>query len=58
MGGEWLIGVDMQNIPYFSIVATQDKRRQRRVKCLLMRVKVRKCAGAQMRNASRGAGAY
>ena len=31
MGGEWLIAVNTQNIPYLSIVATQHKTRQRRV---------------------------
>ena len=41
-GGEWLIGANTQDIPYFSIVATQDKTRQRRVRRLLMRVKTRK----------------
>ena len=44
--GEWLIGANTQNIPYLSIVATQDKIRQRRVRRLLMRVKARRRAGA------------
>ena len=38
-GGEWLIGANTQNILYLSIVATQYKTRQRRVRC----------AGAQVR---------
>ena len=38
-GGEWIIGTNTQNIPYFSIVATQHKTNQRRVRRLLMRVK-------------------
>ena len=58
MEGEWLIGVNMQNIPYFSIVATQHKRRKRCVKCLLMRVKLRKYASPLTRGASGRAGAY
>ena len=29
--GEWLIGAKTQNVPYLSIVATQHKRRQKRV---------------------------
>ena len=37
-GGEWLIGAHTQNIPYLLLVTTQDKR-QRRIRCLLMRVK-------------------
>ena len=40
--GECLIGVSTQNIPYLSIVATQDKTRQKRTRRLLMRVKARK----------------
>ena len=39
--GEWLIGANTQNIPYLSVVATQHKTRQRRVRRLLMRVKAR-----------------
>ena len=35
-GGEWLIGVHTQIIPYLSTVTTQDKIRR-----LLMRVKAR-----------------
>ena len=26
--GEWLIGANTQNMPYISIIATQDKTRQ------------------------------
>ena len=37
--GEWLIGANTQNVPYLSIVGTQHKTRQRRVKLLLIRVK-------------------
>ena len=40
--GEWLIGENMQNIPYISIVVTQHETRQRGVECLLMRVKAHK----------------
>ena len=40
-GREWLIGANTQNIPYLSIVAKQHKTRQRRVRCLMMRVKER-----------------
>ena len=36
--GEWLIGANTQNVPYFSIVATQHKTRQRWVRRLLIRV--------------------
>ena len=38
-GGIWLIGARTQNIPYFSIVTTQQKTRQRRVRHLFMRIK-------------------
>ena len=44
--GEWLIGANTQNVPYFSIVAIQHKTRQRRVRRLLIRVKARSRAGA------------
>ena len=37
-----LIGLNTQNIPYLSTVATQYKTRQRRVRGLLMRVKARR----------------
>ena len=40
--GEWLTGVNTQNKPYLSVIATQHKTRQRYVKCLLMRVKARR----------------
>ena len=30
--GEWLTGVNTQNVLYLSIVATQDKTRQKRVR--------------------------
>ena len=43
--GEWLIGANIQNEPYLSIVTTQHKTRQRRVRCLLMRGKVRRHGG-------------
>ena len=39
--GEWLIGVHIQNIIYLSIVTTQHKTRERRVRCLLVRIKAR-----------------
>ena len=39
--GEWFIGVHTQNVLYLSIVTTQDKTRQRRVRLLLVRVKAR-----------------
>ena len=39
IGGEWLIGAHTKNIPYLSLVPTPDKTRQRRIRCLLMRVK-------------------
>ena len=35
--GEWLIGANTQNVFYLSIVATQHKTRQRRVRRLLIR---------------------
>ena len=47
--GEWLIGANTQNMPYLSIVTTQHKRRQRRVRHLLIRIKARRCASAQTR---------
>ena len=37
--GEWLIGVNTQNVPHLSILATQHKTRKRCVRCLLMRAK-------------------
>ena len=43
--GEWLTGAKTQNVPYFSIIATQHKTRQRRVRHLLIRVKARRRAG-------------
>ena len=39
--GEWLIGVDTQNVPCLSIVATQYKTRKRRIRRLLMRAEAR-----------------
>ena len=39
--GEWLIGVDTQNVPCFPIVATQYKTRKRRIRRLLMRAEAR-----------------
>ena len=44
--GEWLIGAKTQNVPYFSIIATQHKTRQRRIRHLLVRVETRRRAGA------------
>ena len=41
---EWLIGANTQNVPYLSIVATQHKARQSRVRRLLMTVKARRHA--------------
>ena len=38
---EWLIGANTKNVPYLSIVAKQHKTRQRHLKHLLIRVKVR-----------------
>ena len=32
--GEWLIGASIQNLFYLSIVATQYKTKQRRVRCV------------------------
>ena len=43
--GERLIGANTQNVSYLSIVTTQHKARQRCVRCLLIRVNARKCAG-------------
>ena len=40
--GERLIGANTQNIPYLSIVATQHKTRQRRIRRLSIRVKARR----------------
>ena len=37
--GEWLIGTNTQNVPYLSIVATQNKTRQRRVRRLMIKAK-------------------
>ena len=42
--GEWLIRANTQNIPYLSIVATQDKTRKRHVRHLLMKAKARRRA--------------
>ena len=39
--GEWIIVTNTQNVPYISIVATQHKTRQRRVRHLLIRIKTR-----------------
>ena len=47
--GEWLIGAKAQNRPYLSIVTTQHKTRQRRVRYLSIRVKTPRHAGAQTR---------
>ena len=44
--GEWLIGANTQNGPYLSIVATQHKTRQRRVRRLLIGVKAHRRADA------------
>ena len=40
--GEWLIGVNTQNVLYLSIAATQHKTRKRFVRHLLMRAKPRR----------------
>ena len=61
--GEWLIGANIQNVLYLSIVATQHKTRRRRVRHvrrvliigkvrrrvrrLLIMGKARRCEGAQ-----------
>ena len=47
--GEWLIGANTQNVLYLSIVATQHKTRQRRIRRVLIIGKVRRCVGAQAR---------
>ena len=39
--GEWLIGANTQNVLYLSIVATQHKTRQRRVRRILIIGKAR-----------------
>ena len=39
--GEWLIGENTQNVLYLSIVATQHKTRQRRVRRVLIIGKAR-----------------
>ena len=39
---EWLIGVNTANVSYLLIVATQHKTRQRCIRRLLTRVKVRR----------------
>ena len=44
--GKWLIGANTQNVPYLSIVAAQHKTKQRCVRHLLIRVKVRRRACA------------
>ena len=44
--GGWLIGANTQHIPYLSIVATQHKTRQRRVRRLLIRIQACIHAGA------------
>ena len=46
MKGKWLLGVHTQNVLYLSILTTQHKTRQRRVKRLLINVKARRRAGA------------
>ena len=40
MGGEWLIAVNTQTIPYLLIVATQHKTRQRRVGAQARKVRI------------------
>ena len=40
--GEWLIGASTQNLLYLSIVATQHKTRQRRVRRVLIIGKARR----------------
>ena len=42
---EWLIGANTENMSYLSIVATQLKTKQRRVRRLLIRVKACRRAG-------------
>ena len=39
---EWLNGANTANVTYLLIVATQDKTRQRRIRRLLIRFKVRR----------------
>ena len=44
--GEWLIGANTQNVPYLSILSTQqNKTRQRRARRLLISIKARRHAG-------------
>ena len=43
---EWLIGANTQNVLYLSIVATQYKTKQRRVRRALIIGKARRRAGA------------
>ena len=45
--GKWLIGANTQNLLYFSIVATQHRTRQRRVRRILIMGKERRHEGAQ-----------
>ena len=40
MGGEWSLGANTENLLFFSIVATQQKTRQRWVRRLLVNVKL------------------
>ena len=39
--GEWLIGANTHNVLYLSILATQHKTRQRRVRCVFIIGKAR-----------------
>ena len=41
--GEWLVGVNTQNVLYLSIVATQHKTKQSRVRRVLITGKARRC---------------
>ena len=52
--GEWLIAASTQNLLYLSVVATQHKARQKRVRCVrrvLIIGKARRHVGAQVRKA-------
>ena len=44
--GEWLIGANTRNVLCLSMLATQHKTRQRRVRRVLIIGKARRCAGA------------
>ena len=51
--GEWLIGANTQNLLYLSIVVTQHRTRQRRVRRVLIMGKEGRREGAQRAQFSR-----